>query len=189
MQTFFIFLIFLASLYIYIPLNKRRSKFYWQSSIDRKIPLIPIFVYPYYFYLFYLPFAVFFVFLVSKSLFVRFLLAYITANSAAAVFWYFFPNGIKRPRIRRGGFYFSLVRDLYYHDKYDTNAFPSNHVYGSIISSYYLTLALPPLSLVFVTIGFLITISTILVKQHHILDLVGGILWAVGAILVVMFLL
>lgn len=182
-------LLFLISDYLYIPLNRRRSRFYWKSPIDKKIPLVPLFVVPYYFYLFYHPQAIVLIFLLSGTIFKRILAAFIVANFTAALFWYFFPNGVKRPRLRRKGFFFTMVEDLYRHDRYDTNAFPSNHVYGSIICSFYLAQALPFLAPVFFSIGFLITVSTVLVKQHNFFDLIAGVYWAASAIFFVSLLI
>ncbi len=178
----FLFGIFLISAYLYLPLNRRRSRFYWKSPIDRKIPLIPIFVIPYYFYLVYAPLALLIVWLFGGELLTRFLIAFIIANFSASFFWFFFPNGIRRPKIKRKGLMLTLVKDLYLADRYDTNAFPSNHVYGATICSFFMSLSFPPLTPIFAVIGFSIIISTVLVKQHHIADLAAGLVWGIASI-------
>ena len=187
LEKLLLFGIFLISAYLYFPLNKRRSRYYWKSPIDREVPLVPIFVIPYYFYLIYAPLALLAVWLFTGALFTRFLIAFIIANFTAAVFWYFFPNGVRRPKIKRKGFFFTKVKDLYSNDKHDTNAFPSNHVYGVIICSYYLSVGFPSVIWLFGLVGLSIVVSSILVKQHNVIDLFGGIFWAIVSIFLANF--
>ncbi len=184
-----LFGLFLISAYLYFPLNRRRSKYYWKSPIDKEIPFIPIFVIPYYFYLLYAPLSLLIIWLLVEQLFKQILIAFIIANLTAAFVWYLFPNGIRRPKVKRRGFMISLVKDLYSADRYDTNAFPSNHVYGAIICSYYLSLGFPSVAWLFSLVGLSIVVSTILVKQHHVIDLVGGIFWALVSIFLANFFL
>jgi len=154
LEKLLLFGIFLISAYLYFPLNKRRSRYYWKSPIDREVPLVPIFVIPYYFYLIYAPLALLAVWLFTGALFTRF---------------------------------FTKVKDLYSNDKHDTNAFPSNHVYGVIICSYYLSVGFPSVIWLFGLVGLSIVVSTILVKQHNVIDLFGGIFWAIVSIFLANF--
>lgn len=179
-----LFVIYVISIYVYFPLNRRRSKFYWKSPIDYKIPLIPVFVVPYELYLIYHVLCL--VLLWNTQFGIPFMLAFTVADFTAALFWFKFPNGVHRPHIKRRGMWFTMVKDLYTkYDKYDTNAFPSNHVYGAVISSYYMAQAFPNLWFLFFLIGISVVASTVLVKQHHFTDLIAGTIWAQASILFV----
>lgn len=173
----------LITTWVYFPLNRRKSRFYWESPIDKRIPLIPMFVVPYYFFFVYMASAVFL--LSETTQFRSALIAFILANLIASIFWYIFPNGIRRVRVKRVGFFFKWLNDLYWVDKHDTNSCPSNHVYGSTICTYYLCMAYPHIQILFVFIGASIVVSTIFVKQHHVIDLIAGLFLAASSIVIV----
>src|SRR5688572_24395573 len=116
---------------LYQPLNKRPSKHYWEFKIDSKIPLIPIFIIPYLYFFFPYIFLSF-VFLWQSSVILDFLKCFLLANIIACLVWYFFPNGVKRPQLEATGILRKMISGLYKIDKYDTNGFPSGHVYHSL---------------------------------------------------------
>jgi membrane-associated phospholipid phosphatase len=171
------FLILIISLImgsLYFPLNKRKSKYYWESKIDSKIPLISIFILPYLFYFLFFPLSI--IILYNTKFVVEFLIVLTIGNLINSIFWYVFPNGVKRPKIVPKIFFDKLVFNLYKRDKYDTNGFPSAHVFHTLIGSVYLSIAFPKFSFISYIIGFLIIISTVFVKQHYIIDIFGGVI-------------
>mgnify|MGYP001561183422 FL=1 len=171
----FLLTIVIATGLLYFPLNRRKSKYYWESKIDRKIPLIPIFIIPY-IYLFFPYVALGFVFLWNTAVVTNFLESFIVANILADIIWYLFPNGVRRPEIKVTGFWEKIVKKLYKIDKFDTNGFPSSHVYCSSITTWYLILAFPQYWLLFLVVGISIIFSTLFVKQHYVVDVVGGLI-------------
>jgi len=166
----------------YFPLNYRPSKYYFEfPPIDTKIPLIPIWIVPYYLYFSYLLAGGIFIW--QTSFRHEYLIAYTLATFSASLFWYFIPNGVKRPDAShlKPSWPAKAIQQLYRHDK-DGNGFPSAHVYASLITSWYLIQAFPQYWYLWFGIGTAIALSTIFTKQHYIVDLVGGIAWTIGAV-------
>lgn len=127
-------LLFAASFLPYFWLNKRPAKYYWKSKFDDQIPLIKIFVFPYFSLL---PLIITCLVFLDGGDLTRFLVAYLIANLLASLFWYFVPNGVKRPKIETNNFLGKLLNTVYSND-HDTNGFPSGHVYGACICTYFL---------------------------------------------------
>ena len=61
-------------------------------------------------------------------------------------------------------------------------SFPSVHVYLSLICAYYLSFSFPPYATLFWACAVLVTASTVFIKQHNLVDIAGGILWAALAV-------
>lgn len=173
MSKLALLLIFLAVKSIYLPLNKRKSKYYWKIPVDDLIPLVPFFIIPYIGYFFIVIASV--ILLWNTPLIDGFLKSYIVSYIIAAIFWYLFPNGVARPVITKTDPFSRLTKFIYSHDD-DTNGFPSAHVFASLICSYFLTMAFPANGVLIWSSGLLIIISTLLVKQHYILDILGGVI-------------
>ncbi|OGM86992.1 hypothetical protein A2614_01775 [Candidatus Woesebacteria bacterium RIFOXYD1_FULL_40_21] len=171
-------ILFLISTVLYLLLNRRPSKYYWKSFWDDKIPLVPIFIIP---YLGLFPFLIAtFMFVWKNDIFTFFVTNLVIANYTASIFWYLFPNGVKRPIIKSRDFFSKVLSKLYKIDKYDTNGFPSNHVFISIICSIFLSLVYPGQTYLFILTAGVIVISVVLVKQHYLIDVIGGTIWALG---------
>ncbi len=95
--------VFLAVKSLYIPLNKRKSKYYWKIGLDDNIPFLPVFIVP---YLGYFAWIIYSIFLLWNTEYLnKFFISYIISYLIAEVFWYFFPNGVKRPAVKGKGFF------------------------------------------------------------------------------------
>lgn len=174
------------SIWLYEPLTHRPPHLYMASWLDKDTPLLPLFVIP---YLALFPYVVLGVILMLATPFASAYYATIViAQLAAAVFWYFLPTGVHRPRHMHPGPLTSALKFVYGHDG-EANAFPSAHVFGAFITSYYLAAAFPTLAFLWWVIGFFIALSTVFVKQHNLLDVVGGLVWALGALAIVLLVL
>ena len=173
MDKFYFLALFLFVKSIYIPLNKRKSKYYWKIQFDDHIPFIPIFIIPYVGYFLYI-IATIFLLWNTKYIYV-FFVSYIISYVLAGLFWYFFPNGVKRPNIQGKNIFRKSILLIYKHDG-DSNGFPSAHIFATLICSYYLLLAFPTFSITISIICLLISISTVFVKQHYVLDILGGLM-------------
>ncbi|MFZ6035182.1 MAG: phosphatase PAP2 family protein [Patescibacteria group bacterium] len=173
MSKFTLLAIFLAIKTIYLPLNKRKSKYYWKSKMDDMIPLVPVFVIPYIGYFFLVIASVFFLW---NSFYVAaFLKSYITSYVLAGLFWYLVPNGVARPVIHSRDIFSRLTKFIYKNDD-DTNGFPSAHVFSTLICCYFLLLVYQEKSVLIWSSASLIIVSTLLTKQHYLIDVVGGVI-------------
>ncbi|MEK7598018.1 MAG: phosphatase PAP2 family protein [Patescibacteria group bacterium] len=173
MNKIFLLIIFLLIKSIYIPLNKRGSKYYWKIKFDDRIPLIPIFVIPYIGFYIYILTTI--IFLWNSKYINNYFITYIISYILACLFWFFVPNGVKRPKIYNTDIFSRITTYVHKYDN-DTNGFPSEHVFATLICSYFLALAFPEHSILIWSINFFICISTVFVKQHYILDILGGII-------------
>lgn len=157
---------------LYIPLNRRKSKYYWMLPIDSKIPLIPIFIVPY--LLHHLGVILTGIMLWNSTYISSFLLSLIISYTIAVIFWFFVPNGVHRPLIPQNSFFTPLIRKLYAYDG-DTNGFPSAHIFVTLLCGHYLSLGYPHLiPYIWITISTVI-LSVLFTKQHYIIDIAGGI--------------
>ncbi len=163
----------------YFFTNKRPFSYSLKTKIDNKIKAQPIFVIP---YVLFFPYAVFTFLYLDAEIKNVFALSLIVCNLTATAFWYFFPNGVVREVIESDSFLAKIINFIYKNDG-DTNGFPSGHVFVSLICSYYLALAAPTFALLYWLLSIVISVSTVLTKQHYVLDILGGIIFAGGAIL------
>jgi len=107
-----------------------------------------------------------------------------THYSIATILWYMIPNGGVRTVITKPHDFLARIVNWVYKKDGDTNGFPSNHVFMSIICSYYLSLSYPNMYLLWILLGIMVSISTVFAKQHYIIDIIGGIMFAVLSILI-----
>jgi len=148
------------------------------SLIDRKIPLVPHFIWPYLLcYVFpFLPLLV----VKDWHRLNRLLLSIVFANLSAFIMYLVFPVAFPRPELGRS-LSDSLLAFLYYVDfRPGANKLPSLHVTFTWI--VYLTCRGQRLgkfgNAVILFIAVLITCSALFVKQHVIADVLIGLCWA-----------
>jgi membrane-associated phospholipid phosphatase len=168
-----------ASMTLYFPLNRGRARYFFESPLDRYIPFIPQFIIP------YLALVPFIVTGLIAALFTpvapELYLALIIGVLSGSFTRYFVHSGIRQPEIRKRDFYNRLVHWLYVNDD-RAHTFPSSHVLISITMSYYLAVAFPQFMFLIWTVGILIAGSTVFVKQHYIVDVLGGLAFATVAV-------
>lgn len=150
-------------------------------SLDNAIPFCEYFIIPYVLWFFYIAAACMYMVLKSStSEFLRFALSLIVGMSLALTICMIYPNGITlRPDFIPDNFCGRIVAGLYVTDT-STNVFPSIHVYNSLAVHIALSKCeafrkhtiLCYSSLV---LCILICLSTVFLKQHSIIDVIGGI--------------
>ncbi len=180
-MNYLLMLVWIGLLRLYYPLNRRPNCSYLRYKIDDYIPLIPIFVIPYIFFFVwtFLPAIIMW----NNPLGIPFLASQVIATLTGTFVWWKLPTGVKRPsRLEELSIFHRMLNTIYSHDS-DVNACPSGHVYTSLISSYYLALFIPYLTVPIYLIGILISISTVFTKQHYFVDLIGGSIWAVLSVM------
>ena len=151
--------------------------------VDKAIPFLPIFIIPYILWFFYV--AYFIMFYLNRDLteYYRlgsFLAAGMTVFIIVSII---FPNGLNlRPEfssLNDNSFLTGLIKGLYLKDT-ATNVFPSIHVYNTIgiMISYFFNKNKLYFSIIhkniIIILGVLIILSTMFVKQHSIIDVIGG---------------
>ena len=142
--------------------------------MDNYIPYSSAFIIP---YVLFFPYVILTIFLLWQTNLASLLLwALILTTSLANLFWYLFPNGVKREKITGNSVLDRLAKFVHTFDG-ETNAFPSSHVFSSLICTFYLSIAFPDIYIVFVVVGVAISISTLYTKQHYFVDILGGIMW------------
>lgn len=154
-------------------------------ALDDKIPFIEFFIVPYLLWFGFIASAGFYFFFTGKNDFYRMAMFLVIGMTLFLIISTIYPNGqnLRPTDYERDNIFVDLVRYLYKKDT-STNVFPSIHVYNSIgvhiairnserlkknkfaqYSSFVLTV--------------LIILSTMFLKQHSVLDVIGAIVLAI----------
>ena len=153
---------------------------YWVSylPLDDKIPFWEGGIL---FYDLWYPFLVgtgFFLLLRDKPAYRRFLYFIIISFTASIIFCILFPNGqnLRPEQFARDNLLTRLVGGIYAVDT-NTNVFPSIHVIGACIcaAAWFDSPSLRRFRWGAALLAALICISTVWVKQHSVLDILGGL--------------
>ena len=179
-------LVILACVFSFIYVNKLNFELAEKGGrftelhtwLDDYIPFIPTFGLAYYLYYIWVLLAV----PVTKERehFYHAVASFTTIQAAAIATYIIFPSHMSRPQVVGNGIGEHLVRWMYKADP-GFNLLPSLHVGHTMLVAllyyYYKRRYFTP-----VAIGTaLISISTVFIKQHYIVDLPFGALYALGA--------
>ncbi len=159
--------------------RKEGRRFNFLTPLDSYIPFLPPFSVPYLLLFPYIAFAG--VVLFETSISVEYYAAMALAMCSASVVWFLFPSKMARPAFKAQSVFEKIVQKIYHGDSH-ANAFPSSHVFTSLITSYYLALVFPVFGTAIWIFGITIAISTVLIKQHFAVDVFAGILWTYACI-------
>jgi membrane-associated phospholipid phosphatase len=152
----------------------RQSLHQLNIFLDGRIPFVPVFSVAYlsYFGLIGLTLAAF---LTTRAARFKLLTIAFSVDLIVSYFFFFFyQTHVIRPSISTRGIFSDLVATVYRHDN-AYNAFPSLHTSISFLCALlwrYGRLKFSPLVFVW---ALLIISSTVLIKQHYVLDLLGGL--------------
>jgi membrane-associated phospholipid phosphatase len=145
-----------------------------EIGLDTYIPLIPEFAV---IYLLYIPMIIFvFAFYWNDYKAYR-SMSLIAVISIAIMIYYVFQTEVLRPIIASTDFFTRLTNTIY---KYDmpNNTFPSLHVALTSIISAFVYEKNANVGMVLIPLTFLIILSTMFIKQHVFLDIIGGLMLA-----------
>jgi membrane-associated phospholipid phosphatase len=154
------------------------------SKIDDKIPFIKEFIIPYYLWFAYIAIAVVLFYIYDIENFKKLAVYLATGMTMFLVVSYVYPNVLNlRPGVISGnGIIDKMVKGIYNNDT-PTNVFPSIHVYNSIV--VYVAIfksdfrnKYKALNVLCFVLSVLIIMSTVFLKQHSIVDVVGAFLMA-----------
>ena len=149
-------------------------------SLDDKIPFCEIFVFPYVFWFLYLLGMHVYTLLYEPVLFRRMMLFIIITYTATIIIYFLFPNCQElRPTTFERENALTRFMEGYYAFDTNTNVCPSIHVIGSL-AVMFAGLHSRKLKGVIWKISFLVTavlisISTVFLKQHSVLDIFAAI--------------
>ena len=157
------------------------------TAFDEKIPFIEFFVIPYLLWFGFITFALLYFFFTDRNDFYRMTAFLITGMTVFLIISTLYPNGqILRPTdFPRDNIFIDLVKDLYLGDT-PTNIFPSIHAYNSIGVHLAVRNSKRLNGKKFAQYGsfvlsVLIILSTMFLKQHSVIDVIGAIALAVPA--------
>ncbi len=152
-----------------------------QSILDQYIPFCEYFVIPYVLWYPYMAVVGLFLLFKEEYDFCRFMWTMMIGLSLCLTVYLVFPNGqnLRPESFERNNFFTWLVGNLYAADS-NLNVFPSMHVYGTIapLAAILKTKALDGKRWIkgsALVLGVLICLSTVFIKQHSALDVIGGV--------------
>ena len=168
--------------FFYLEKHVTRGFHVIHTAIDEKIPFIEYFIIPYLLWFVFMIVAATYFFFTDKQDFYRLAAFMIIGMTIFLIFSSLYPNGqILRPKtFARDNIFVDLVKQLYKTDT-PTNIFPSIHVYNSI--AVYLAVRKSrhleknkPVQIATLVLTAMIILSTMFLKQHSVLDVIGAFL-------------
>jgi membrane-associated phospholipid phosphatase len=173
-----IFIIFLLQIFlfykliqIYFPIGQ-----VFETSLDEQIPFISSFVIAYYLYIpmLFLPFIMTFR---NKKNFLAISTAFLFASLICNIIYMLFQTTIVRPELAPTTIFNQLVLIVYSIDS-PLNLFPSEHVTFTVLSLLCLFKINKKVAYITLPFVILIVLSTLFIKQHHIPDVLAGLVLA-----------
>ena len=161
------------------------------TSLDDLIPYLSWFVIFYVAWMPLLYIAFIYLGMTNRSLYWRTIIAYNAAVTVSNLIFILFPTSMPRPEISGSDIFNMLVLFIYNHDQ-PVNCFPSIHcltTYLLFISMIRHQLFSVGMRVLFSVFFWSIIASTVFIKQHALVDVIGGILLAEMAYRVVEYVL
>jgi membrane-associated phospholipid phosphatase len=159
---------------IYEPLNHGPNRIFLETPLDRALPIVPIFAIPYVSLIPYIAVSL------LAFLFVR-TRVYRSAAITMIIVWFisyacyfFLQSYIARPAITGTDPFSAVVRSIYAADR-PYNDFPSLHTSLSTIIAIHWWRIDRRIGIAAAIWTALIVMSTVLIKQHYLTDVVGGL--------------
>lgn len=153
-----------------------------RSPLDQFIPFVPVFVIPYLVWFAYIALTLIYFGLTSPSDFNKLCLGMFSGMTICLIIYGIVPHGQPlRPSLAgREGLFIDMIRNIYRNDT-NTNCFPSIHVLNSLMvhASIHHSPRFanrPGIRAASLVLAILICMSTVLIKQHSVLDVVAGMI-------------
>jgi membrane-associated phospholipid phosphatase len=173
---------------IYYLLNHGPALLHLQTPLDNALPVVPIFVIPYVSLNPYVYFTLIVFLLLRTRNFQSTSVAMLGAWLASYIFYFFLQSEMIRPVLTGTDVFTQMIRAVYAGDN-PYNCFPSLHTSISTIMAIHWYRFDRRLGIVAAAWTALIVASTVLVKQHYLADVLGGLVvafaaaWAAGKLL------
>ena len=168
-----------------------RNYFSVSSPLDSMIPFNEWFLIPYYIWFLYIILDMVYFFFRDKEAFVKYMLYLMITYSVTLIVYAVFPTSQPlRPNLTDEGFLFDVARWMYGYDT-NTNVCPSIHVIGSFnvmfAAVHSKTIKSKFVKGIYIVLCILISVSTVFVKQHSIIDVFWGVVLSLLAYPLVFF--
>jgi membrane-associated phospholipid phosphatase len=152
--------------------------------LDKEIPFVSLFVFPYVYWYIYIVLGLIFILSKDRKRYLRTLIAIYSGMCICYIFYYLYPVEISRPVIANNTIPNRLVNLIYKNDR-PVNCFPSIHVLNTYIIMRFTKIKYSKSWFYYTNmIGVLIILSTLFIKQHFILDGIVAIILAEVVILI-----
>jgi membrane-associated phospholipid phosphatase len=173
---------------IYIHLNQADGVAYsLVTDLDRQIPFMKSFVIPYLSWYGFLLVGFLYLAYKDRSMYYKTLFQFIMGLLLCYGVYAIYQTTVPRPELTGSDWLLRMVQWVYRSDQ-PFNCFPSTHVLTSyLMMKAYLrsTTIFWPYKIAVTSMSLLIIVSTLLVKQHVLLDIVGAVLVSEGVVYVV----
>ena len=147
-----------------------------EISLDRIIPFKSIFIIPYIYWYVFILVGLVYILYKSRVEYIRLFIAIVIGMCFCYIVYYIFPTEINRPFVENSNLLNKLVNVIYNQDK-PLNCFPSIHVLNTYFIMRYTKSIYSKKFFYYTQItGILIILSTIFIKQHFVLDIIGSII-------------
>lgn len=155
-----------------------------ETKLDRIIPFKPIFIIPYIYWYIFVAIGLIYILHKSRTRYIRAFIAITIGMCCCYLFYYIFPTQISRPSIENTNLITKLVNYIYLKDK-PFNCFPSIHVLNTYIIMRYTKKTYNKKVFYYTQVsGILIIFSTVFIKQHFVLDILGSIILCEAVIVI-----
>ncbi|MGD1052485.1 MAG: phosphatase PAP2 family protein [Candidatus Dormibacteria bacterium] len=168
---------------LYAPLNHGPNRIFLRTPLDQGIPVVPVFVIPYVSLTPYIAVTMALLLLARVRLLRSAAVAMIIAWLVSYAFYIFLQSYVARPELIGSDPFTALIRTVYAGDR-PYNDFPSLHTSLSTIVAIHWWRVDRRIGMVAGGWTLLIVASTVLIHQHYLADLAGGLTLAAAACVV-----
>lgn len=174
--------IILAALVLYFPINRvAKDGLQLMLPIDQFIPLYPPAIVPYLLgNILFIAFPIWAAIYAKPIEFESYTISILLVTAISYIIFLVFPTFVVRPDITSQDIFSKTIVTLYRVDR-AYNAAPSGHTFYALLSFLYLERWRPMYKLVWLVFAVLIIVSTLLTKQHYVLDLISGLVLGILA--------
>jgi len=142
------------------------------TRLDHSIPFIPAFSVPYLIYIPYLFFVICYG-IILTPFYAEVAMSALVVQVAAAIVYGMHGTTVPRPEVNGTDVFSRLARFVYSSDRPHC-AFPSLHVAYALLCGYWTLVFFPSLLPLIVLLTVAIILSTLFLKQHALIDVIGG---------------
>jgi len=182
-RRIFYFVLFIASQAIYLPLNKfLQGGTALKLSLDAMIPILPDWSIPYILWMFcWFWLSLWAALKMPDNLLKSYTAATLIVIHSAMLTYILFPTYVDRLPVQGAGLGADVLRWIYSNDGL-YNAFPSGHIYLATLTALYYSRWYPRTAWFWAIILLVVSCSTLFTGQHYLLDVVGGMVFALTGV-------